>query len=250
LTSVNGGADTPTASTLGILGHSGPFSVLPSANGIAVGAGDIGSLVSPFFFQDARRTFFVEPSLLETTTETWEEWIVPDPDPGISFSPHDFDDRIVVPWIPELVAPVGVEPDDPLLDPWNDLRAVQPHDIITSPDVAVLFDDTVLGSRGRVDLTVVSPRAGVEGEVAQLGARDLVGQTVISVVAGQVGESVTRDIGGSSGTRLVPDQVVLVDHNSLAGAGLSTESDHIKVIGGAGIGRSHVDVNALRGFVR
>ena len=73
---------------------------------------------------------------------------------------------------------------------------------------------------------------------------------MISVVAGQIGDSVTNDVGGTSGTRLVPDQVVLVDHNSLSGAGLSTESDRIKVIGGAGLGRSHVDVNVLRGFVR
>ena len=252
LTSVNGGAETSTSSKLGILGSGGAYSVLPSANGIAIGAGDIGSLVSPFFFQDERRTFFVEPSLLETTTESWEEWIVPDPDPGTTFDPGDIEIQVVVPFVPpERLVPVGPDDTDPLLDPWNDLFTQLPHDLITSPQVAVLFDDTVLGSRGGVDLTVVSARAGVDRTVNVLGAQDLAGQAFIPVVAGNVDDSLsTTAVTGDTGTQLVADHVVLVDHSALIDAGLSTSTDHITIIGTNGFTNAHVGLRSVRGFGR
>ncbi|WP_313674467.1 neuraminidase-like domain-containing protein [Mycolicibacterium sp.] len=268
-TSVNGGAQTPTKSTLGILAKCGSFTVLPSANGIAVGAGDIGSLVSAFFFQDANRTFFVEPSLLETTTESWEEWIVPDSDPGVSFDPGDIDDRIVVPFIPrkELQVPDRINPGNPLLDPWPELATVRPTDMITSPDVAVLFDNTVLGSRGGLDLTVVTPHAGAAGAVKRFNVNDLGQQGAISVVGG-VGDVVAdggiRDVVIDGGVRnvvvdahdapglpdLAPDRVVLVDHDALSNAGLALDATKIHVLANAGIGNRRIDAGALRVFGR
>lgn len=268
-TSVNGGAETPTKSTLGILAKCGPFSVLPSANGIAIGAGDIGSLVSAFFFQDASRTFFVEPSLLETTTESWEEWVVPDPDPGVSLLPGDIHDRIVVPFIPhdQLRVPDKINPGNPLLDPWPELTTVQRPDVITSPDVAVVFDNTVLGSRGGLDLTVVTPHAGAAGAVRKFNVNDLREDGGIPVVGG-VGDVVAdariRDVVIDDGVRnvvvdshqspgvadLAPDRVVLVDHDALDHAGLATDATKIKVVAGAGIGKARIDVGALRVFGR
>ncbi|MFI5540663.1 neuraminidase-like domain-containing protein [Nocardia sp. NPDC051900] len=269
-TSVNGSAETPTKSTLGILAKCGPFSVLPSANGIAIGTGGIGSLVSAFFFQDASRTFFVEPSLLETTTESWEEWIVPDPDPGVSFAPSDIHDRTVVPFIPveELRVPDKINPGNPLLDPWPELTTARRPDIITSPDVAVLFDDTVLGSRGGLDLTVVTPHTGGNDAVKKFNLNDLRDDGDIPVVVGGVGDVVDdggiRDVMIDGGVRhvvvdahqspgiadLAPDRVVLVDHDALDKAGLATDNTKITVVAGAGIGKARVDVNALRVFER
>lgn len=244
LTSTDGGAPVPTQSTIGILGRCDGYAVLPSANGVAIGGGDIGSLVSPFFFQDARRTFFVEPSLLEITTETWEEWIVPDPDPGISYSPGDVAERVVVPYVPELFVPVGPDDDDPLFDPWEDLYTGIPEDIITAPDVAVLFGDTVLGARGGVDLTVFSALQR-DGTAGILGEHELVGPVGIPVVTGRM-NAATTEVLGNVGSRLDLDRVVVVDHRSLAGAGLSTDTDRLKVIGTSGF----ANARALRGFER
>ncbi len=61
-----------TPLTLTVLGSINRFSLLPTSNAVTLGGSEIGSLVSPFFLADAQRTFFVEPSVLETTTETFE----------------------------------------------------------------------------------------------------------------------------------------------------------------------------------
>jgi hypothetical protein len=269
-TSVNGAAETPTSSTLSILAQCGPYSVLPSANAIAIGAGDIGTLVSPLFFQDASRTFFVEPSLLETTTESWEEWIVPDPDPGISFELDDIADRAVVPFIPhnEFRVPDMIHPGNPLLDPWPELTSARPVDVITSPDVAVLFDDTVLGSRGGLDLTVVTPNVGAADAAPRFNVNDLRDRGAIGVVSA-VGDGVDggaiRDVMIEGAVRnvvvdvnddpgapvnLSPDRVVLADHAALNNAGLATNATRINVIAGAGIVRSRMNAGAPRVFER
>jgi len=239
-TSVDGGAETPTNSTLGILGSCGGYSVLPAANGITIGGGDIGSLVSPFFFQDARRTFFVEPSLLETTTESWEEWIVPDPEPGITFDPGIIEQQSVVPFVPELLVPVDPDDSDPLFDPWEELYFHQPQDFLTSPDVGILYDDAVLGSRGGVDLTIVSALEGRQNITNGIASNGTISQNTIPVFTGRVRDTVTRNVVGE--TSLVADQVVLVDHVSLQNAGLSASSGTLRVVGRNGF------ANADTGF--
>ena len=37
---------------------------------------------TPVFYRDSRHTFFIDPSVEETTFDKWEEWVVPVPIPG------------------------------------------------------------------------------------------------------------------------------------------------------------------------
>jgi hypothetical protein len=40
---------------------------------------EVARLISPIFYQDDRRTFFVESSLTETTVDRWEEYTITRP---------------------------------------------------------------------------------------------------------------------------------------------------------------------------
>lgn len=185
MTSTDGGAETPTSATRTVLGKAGGYQVIPSANAISVAGGDIGSLVSPYFFADARRTFFVQPSLTETTTESWEEWVVPDPDNGTTIDPGIIEGINLQPYIPPKVfTPIG-GPDEwwreP--DPWRGLYTTLPTDTFTSPTMGLLYGDTLVGSRGGVGLSSLAVVAG-----PALGGGNVVGGNVV----GRAGSVIDR----------------------------------------------------------
>jgi hypothetical protein len=60
-------------------GHGGDRSYALTTCGTPVHADtpEIGSLVSPFFYQDSQNAFFVEPSLTESTLTHWNHWAIP-----------------------------------------------------------------------------------------------------------------------------------------------------------------------------
>jgi hypothetical protein len=237
LTSTNSAADVASPMILTVLGAGGSFSLLPSSNAVTLGGAEIGALVSPFFYADAQRTFFVEPNLVETTTETWEQWIVTDPGLGVTFAPADVGQVNLVPFVPELVRPDWVVPDPDVIDPWHELFAYRPDDVITSPTVGVVFGDRLLGPKGAVEVTVTSARVGGVGSVhvGDIPTRPQFpsGRTSILVAdAPSLGDLIADD---PTDSRLIPDVIAVVHPGALQRAGLATELTHIDVIGSSGL---------------
>jgi hypothetical protein len=237
LTSTNSAADVATPVVLTVLGATGAFSLLPSSNAVTIGGAEIGALVSPFFYADAQRTFFVEPNLMETTTETWEEWIVTDPGPAVTFTPGDLGKVNLVPYVPELVRPDWAIPDPDVIDPWQQVFNFRPDDVITSPNVGIVFGDRLLGPRGAVDVTFTSALAGGLGSI-HIGdnptrPRFPFGRSTIPVSDGPA-TSVLGDEDTGEG-RLRPDVFAVVHPSALERAGLATELTHIDVIGSSGL---------------
>lgn len=58
-----------------ILSNCNRYSAVFSSTPTVLPTPEFGSLLSPFFMQDALNTFFIEPNLLETTITSWKKWI-------------------------------------------------------------------------------------------------------------------------------------------------------------------------------
>ena len=232
MTSTDGGAESPTSGTRTVLGKAGGYQVIPSANAISIAGGDIGSLVSPFFFADARRTFFVQPALTETTTESWEEWVVPDPGRGTTIDPDLIKGIDLQPYIPPKVLTPVAGPDDwwreP--DPWQGLYSTLPTDTFTSPTVGLLYGDTLVGSRGGVGLSTLA----VVSEPV-IGAGNVVGGNVLGNAGGVI------------------DRIHVVDQDGGVGAGALLETGADRGLQVAGIttvragALSHVGIDVAAG---
>jgi hypothetical protein len=236
LTATDGAAAVATPLTLTVLGSIDRFSLLPTSNAVTLGGSEIGSLVSPFFLADSRRTFFVEPSVLETTTETFESYVVPDPGPDVVFPPHLIDHIALRPYVPDLVKPDLGAP-LPLQDnPWLDVFGGLPADVITGPSTGLVFGDRVLGPRGPVNLTTLAADSRVVTglDAVRPGSGLAAGGTV--VVADH---EPSVDTGAPGGLAL--DTVAVIQPDALAHAGLSTDLGLLNVIGGIGLATGLVD---------
>ena len=236
LTATDGGSAVATPMTLTILGSIERFSLLPASNAVTLGGSEIGSLVSPFFLADARRTFFVEPSLVETTTETFESWLVPDPGPAVVFPPHVIESINLQPYVPELVKPDFGFPSPPKDNPWPEVFRNLPVDVLTGPSTGLLFGDRVLGPRGTVNVTMVSAgkTAVTRPGVIHHGSPLLGG-----------GEVLVTDHEPTFGTRpgegLGPVAVAVVRPEALEHAGLGTDVALLNVVGGFGLATHLLD---------
>jgi len=224
-----------TPLTLTVLGTLGRFSLLPSSNAVTLGGSEIGSLVSPFFLADAKRTFFVEPSLLETTTETFESYLVPDPGPEVVFPPHLIDHIELLPYVPDLAVDLG-SPLPPKTDPWLEVFGGRPVDVLTGPSTGLVFGDRVLGPRGPVNVTTLAAdRSVVTGLDAVRPGSGLAGGGAV-VVADREPLTGTGVPGG-----LAPETIAVIAPEALAHAGLSTDIGLLHVIGGVGLASGLMD---------
>ncbi len=133
---------------------------------------EIKSLISPVFYQDDRHTFFIEPTLVETTIAERDGWIIPPllGDPKLNEDqywkefPLDFE-------APGTKAPIPIDPTDPRADP----RAVNPIDPIsrfsirapkdwlTKPATTIRFDGNPIGQGGRRPATGIPNLGNVVG---------------------------------------------------------------------------------------
>jgi len=108
---------------------------------------EIGTLVSPFFYADGQSSFFVEPSLTETTTNTWEHWAVPVP----RADGHGGVPTIVAAFpryrVPAIL-PKGVKPFDGVFDPACLYRLRVATDTITRPNAVMHFGGSTVGAEG------------------------------------------------------------------------------------------------------
>jgi hypothetical protein len=168
---------------------------------------DAGSLVSPFFYKDTGHpstvnelTFFVQPSLTETTILQWDGWAVPftTPDPNLV---NWIDQVQVVAQVPAPVLPIG--PGDPVYSVFPVQSVI---DWATNPATAVNFGGTWIGQKGGLNPGAL---AGAAGGLVRAGA--LGGATNI-VLAGM-----------ASGSRLASGgQMVLIGSSGLSASHLQS----------------------------
>jgi hypothetical protein len=125
---------------------------------------EAGALVSPFFYKDqpklaaqSEMTFFVQPSLTETTLRQWNGWAVPyvlKEAPPIVLGN--------VPLLTQVPKPViPINPGDPAFSLYSMLPQI---DWATNPVTVISYGDTAIGSGGgfNVSVNAVQLSAGVQ----------------------------------------------------------------------------------------
>ncbi|WP_293282268.1 hypothetical protein [Microcoleus sp. PH2017_36_ELK_O_B] len=154
-----------TPSTKDILQKSGNFSLLMPSNQNQLPTAEIGALVSPFFYQDNLHTFFVEPTLTETTIERYQGWVVAKPKPATKFD-DDWWKQIPV----ESVVPrKPLQLTDPI-DPIAKFQSQQKQDWVINFSTVLQFGETLIGQTGRVDratLPAIGNIRGMSGAILQ-----------------------------------------------------------------------------------
>jgi hypothetical protein len=107
---------------------------------------DIGPLIAPFFYQDRKHTFYVEPTLTETTTRRWEDWAIP-----VHSAPTE--ELQLPPLLKELVPiPKLFEPPEPI-EKWAPDAVFEMDaagDWATNPAARVALGETFVGEGGAI----------------------------------------------------------------------------------------------------
>jgi hypothetical protein len=103
------------------------------------------ALIVPFFYQDERNTFFVDPTLTETTTVVnWRGWAVGIYNHNTLFT-NDYIKQIPLePHVPIHELPVPVRIGDPI----SRIRVRPRQDWLADPATALQFGDRLIGSSG------------------------------------------------------------------------------------------------------
>ncbi|MGK7913933.1 MAG: neuraminidase-like domain-containing protein [Prochloraceae cyanobacterium] len=164
---VDGGQPTITTTTEKILQRGRNFSLLMPSNPIQLPTGEIGALVSPFFYQDNRYTFYVEPSLTETKIDRWEEWVVTNPKPVPKFDDELWEQLPIEPLVPHK--PISI-PD--LIDPIAKFLIEPKQDWVINPSTVLQFGKTLIGQTGELDRATIpaigNVTGGMRGEIANV----------------------------------------------------------------------------------
>ena len=179
---------------------------------------------------------------METTTETFESYLVPDAGQVIVFPPELVEKVNLRPYVPELVQPdLGLP--RPGGDPWPEVFQTLPDDVLIGPSTGVLFGDRVLGPRGSVAISVT----------AVTGSPHLVGPALERVVAtdqpGSFDRTGITDVTGVNevfGSDLEPTAIATIHPEALADAGLSAATTHVTVVGASGLSDHAFDRPDLR----
>lgn len=106
---------------------------------------DINKFVNPFFYQDAQHTFFVEPTLTETTITDWDEYVISNLqdtwylDRKLPFAAH-------VPVIRRHPEPIY---------PLAQYMISSKEDWVTNPATVLQYGDRLIGQEGGLDLKVL-----------------------------------------------------------------------------------------------
>jgi ABC toxin N-terminal region/Neuraminidase-like domain len=168
----NSGAGTPDKEV--ILGKANNFSVLPVANPVVPSPfldkteplySQLGSLVSPFFYKDTSNpwatatsfgdelTFFVQPTLTETTIDQWNGWAIGPAAPAHDWSnPALLNNFNVIAQVP-VAGPKPVNPGDPATSVYT-LRDTT--DWVTNSAAAVSYGGSVIGKSGGITFANLS----------------------------------------------------------------------------------------------
>ena len=133
----------------------GGYTLLPSSNQMKLPNAEFAPLISPVFYADDVHTFFIEPSLTETTVDRWEGYTNLRPSQKLKWK--DFVTEgpelgAVIPpkYLQEALKPPMDNPQPAPIDP-RALHKLKPtHDVLTQPNVVVQFGGALIGSTGRV----------------------------------------------------------------------------------------------------
>jgi hypothetical protein len=159
--------------TLPILQAGGSYLVIPTDNAVAANDNlEIGSLAAPVFYQDALDTFFIEPSVTETTVEEWQEWVihtsVPDEETRIP------DSDALRAFVAQAGDLVPVDPSDPIWgdpDPRSTYRVKTHEDWLANPSSVLQFGSELIGPNGRSGLRLASTNGAAPGVQALIPVR-------------------------------------------------------------------------------
>jgi hypothetical protein len=117
---------------------------------------DINKFVNPFFYQDEQHTFFVEPTLTETTIPEWDSYVISNPRYEADWSRY-YEKLPVVVNVPVISRP----PDS--IDPVAHFVVNPERDWVTDPATVLQYGDRFIGQEGGLDLKVVPAGTNVSG---------------------------------------------------------------------------------------
>jgi len=135
---------TPT--TKSILQKTDNFSLLMPSNPRQLPTTAISALVSPFFYQDNQYTFFVEPTLTETTIDRWEEWVVTNPKPAPKYDDDWWKKIPVIPLVPYKPIPIPIP-----IDPTAKFAINPRQDWVVNSGTIIQQGDIFIGQQGGVN---------------------------------------------------------------------------------------------------
>ncbi len=134
---------------------------------------DAGSLVAPFFYKDTSNpnasssnfsdelTFFVQPSLTETTIDEWGWWAVGPPMPAYNWADDTVFNNINVKAQVPAAGPTPVNPGDPV---YSIYKMQNTTDWVTNPSTAVSYGGVLICKSGGINtgnLSLPGLQAGV-----------------------------------------------------------------------------------------
>jgi Neuraminidase-like domain len=138
-----------------IVANVGGYTLLPTSNQMLFPNAEFAPLISPVFYADDVYTFFVEPSLTETTVDKVQGYTITRPSQKPRWDEYVAHRPQLSPVIPPkylqeaFKQPNGIPQPDPI-DPLA-RHAIKPNlDALTQPDVAVQFGDAIVGRTGRM----------------------------------------------------------------------------------------------------
>jgi peptidoglycan hydrolase-like protein with peptidoglycan-binding domain len=136
-----------------ILSKGGSFTLLPSSNQMKFPNAEFAPLISPVFYADDVYTFFVEPSLTETTVDKWQGYTITRPSQHPWWESYVLDPPPISAVVPsKYLQEAFKRPKNiPQRDPIDSLALHvinPPVDTLTQPGIAVQFGDAFIGSTG------------------------------------------------------------------------------------------------------
>jgi hypothetical protein len=143
-----------------ILYPSNRYKVLPCSNTPELVADDIAALIAPFFYRDRDHTFFVQPTLKETTLLEWGNWGIQLPAKAIEINEDDWWKQLPV------KAKVPGLPQSPLarlnrtqveLDVQQRYGLDTQEDWLTDDATQLEFGEQIIDKNGAVSLVKATP---------------------------------------------------------------------------------------------
>ncbi|HZM75062.1 MAG TPA: neuraminidase-like domain-containing protein [Candidatus Limnocylindrales bacterium] len=149
------GETTETKISQHVLDKGGDFRLVTAPVPVSTtAANEIGSLMRPFFYQDGRHTFYVEPTVVEKTFHEWDNWILISP--SVPVDPIELD-----PLWPKKVPidPSGPITKEPIVSPLAVFELLMPAkstDVVIGEANVLQFGQSFIGPAGalRIGATI------------------------------------------------------------------------------------------------
>lgn len=134
------------------------FSLLTCSNSLRSFPDEIGALVSPFFYLDNQHTFFVEPTLTETTIVDWKEYVISPALPNPKLVEDDWWKEIPIdPKVSILKQPLPGS-----VGPLARFKIQSRKDWITDPTTVLEYKGQLIGKDGGLDSMALSAETAID----------------------------------------------------------------------------------------